>query len=133
MKTGFLLGLPPLSLNLLSGGVTVLIVSLGVRVATAPELSLNAANAQLSVSNSASELTELSTELSDQAEAIKAKDKAYDDLLTTYKRSLKGKEEYVRLQQAIETIDALPSVDNIDGIQEDIQEAELDLTEKLSE
>jgi hypothetical protein len=133
MKTHFLLGLPPLSLNLLSGGVTVLIVCFGVRIATAPELSLNAANAQLSVSNSASELTELSDELSKQAEAIKAKDKAYDNLLATYKRSLKGKEEYVRLQQAIETIDALPSVDNIDVIQEDIQEAELDLSEKLSE
>jgi hypothetical protein len=133
MKTPFLFGLPPLALNMLSGGVSILIVCLGVRVATAPELSLNAANAQLVVSDSASQLTELSSELNKQAEAIKVRDEAYDSLLATYEQSLKGKEGYGKLQAAIETIDSLPSPDNINAIQEDIQETELDLSEKLGE
>ena len=132
MKSSFLFGLPPLALNLLSGGVSVLIVCLGVRVATAPELSFNAANTQLVVSDSASQLSELSNELSKQAEAIKVKDVAYDNLLVTYEQSLKGKEGYGKLQAAIENIETLPSPDNIDVIQEGIQETESDLSEKLT-
>jgi len=50
VKSSFLFGLPNLALNLLSGGVSVLIVCLGIRVATAPELSFNAANTQLVIS-----------------------------------------------------------------------------------
>jgi len=132
VKSSFLFGLPPLALNLLSGGVSVLIVCLGVRVATAPELSFNAANTQLVVSDSASQLSELSNELSKQAEAIKVKDVAYDNLLVTYEQSLKGKEGYGKLQAAIENIETLPSPDNIDVIQEGIQETESDLSEKLT-
>lgn len=133
MKSSFLFGLPETALNYLCASTCILMVCLGVRIATAPELSLNAANTQLVVSDSAKELTELSNELNKQAEAIKAKDEAYDSLLTTYEQSLKGKEGYGKLQAAIETIDSLPSPDNIDVIQEDIQETELNLTEKLGE
>ena len=87
----------------------------------------------LVISDSASQLSELSNELSKQAEAIKVKDVAYGNLLVTYEQSLKGKEGYGKLQAAIETIDSLPSPDNIDVIQEGIQETESDLSEKLSE
>jgi hypothetical protein len=54
-------------------------------------------------------------------------------LLATYEKSLKGKEGYGKLQAAIETIENLPSPDNIDVIQEGIQETESDLSEKLGE
>ena len=112
--------LPPLSLNLLSSGAFVFIVCLGIRVARAPEVGLKVANTQLIIGSSASKLSEVATRLESQAEIIRQKDEAYIKLQKVYTDSLKGQEEYSKLQNAIEGINEIPEVENIDKIKTEI-------------
>lgn len=114
------LGLPTFALNALSGGAFFFSICLGIKMIKTPELSLKVANAQLVTSSSADRLAELADDLDNQAELIKQKDIAYQELSRVYQQSLKGKEGYGRLQDAIETVGKLPEVDNLDSVQTEI-------------
>ena len=118
------LSLPPVSLNALSLASSVFIVCLGVRVMRASDMALEVANTKLVTSTSARRLEQLATELEQQARIIKQKDEAYQDLKTVYKRSLKGKEGYGKLQQKIELIESLPEVEPIKEVINDIEATE---------
>ncbi len=112
--------LPPLSLNLLSGGAFIFIVCLGIRVARAPEVGLKVANTQLVIGSSATKLSEVAAKLESQAEIIRQKDEAYAQLHQVYEESLKGVDGYGKLQNAIEGINKLPETQNIGDIQSEI-------------
>ncbi len=127
INKGYFLNLPPTSLNLLSGGVFVFVVCLGVRVARAPELGLKVANTQLVVGNSADKLEEVSNKLEQQAKVIEEKDKAYEQLLQAYEQSTQGVKNDRRIKDAIQTIEKIPEVESIDELQVEIQEAEENL------
>jgi hypothetical protein len=114
------LGLPSFALNGLSVGIVFFLVCLGVKAIKTPELSLRVANAQLVTSTSAERLEKLATELDSQAELIKQKDIAYQQLSLVYQQSLKGKSGYSRLQNAIETVGELPEVQELDSISTEI-------------
>lgn len=115
-----LLGLPSFALNALSLGAFFFLVCLGISALKTPELSFKIANAQLVTSTSADKLKELTTELDSQAALIQQKDQAYRNLVGVYEQSLKGKEGYGRLQNAIESVSELPEVENLDSIQYEI-------------
>ncbi|NJO99139.1 MAG: hypothetical protein HC764_26720, partial [Pleurocapsa sp. CRU_1_2] len=102
------------SLELLSTGLFILMVCLGIKIVNASDLALNVADNQVVVGNSAKELKQLASQLSSQAEMIKRKDKAYQDLADVYEQSLAEAEGYERLKSKIETIRELPEVDGID-------------------
>jgi transcription initiation factor TFIID subunit TAF12 len=114
------LGLPTFALNALSGGMFFFSICLGIKMIKTPELSLKVANAQLVTSSSADRLTELAEELDTQAELIKQKDIAYQQLTKVYQQSLQGQKGYGRLQDAIETVGELPEVTELDSIQTEI-------------
>jgi hypothetical protein len=114
------LGLPSFALNALSIGALFFCVCLGISALKTPELSFKIANAQLVTSTSADKLAELAIELDAQAELIEQKDEAYIKLKRIYDDSLKGKEGYGRLQNAIETVGELPEVTELDSIQTEI-------------
>ena len=114
------LGLPTASLNLLSGGLFVFLVAAGIRVIKSSDMALRVANTQLITSNSASRLVELAAQLDEQAELIKQKELARQQLAEIYQQSLKGQEGYDRLKNAIEVVEALPPVEDIEDIQTEI-------------
>ena len=116
--------LTPTAINLLSGGLVFFITCVGVRVARSPELALKAANIQLNVSSSAKRLKDVSKELEEQARIIEEKDKAYQELLLIYQGSLKGRQGYGRLQKAIEDIDRLPKVEEVDKVTQKVEAVE---------
>lgn len=120
MRNNLFLGLPRLSLNLLSGGFFIFIVCPGVRVIKAPELALKVANTQLITGSSANKLDELATQLDAQASLIRQKDQSYSELRQVYEQSLKGQSGYGRLQKTIEGINELPQVEDIENIQSEI-------------
>jgi hypothetical protein len=126
-------GLPRLSLNLLSTGCFWLMICLGVRIIRGSDLALQIADTQLTVANSAESLSTVAKELDAQAELIKQKDKAYQELNLVYERSLKEAEGYEKLKSKIEVIKELPQVENIDDLQEDIFATESDLLEITNE
>lgn len=127
IDTKYFLSLPPTSLNLLSGGIFVFIVCLGVRVARSPEIGLKVANTQLVVGKSADKLESISEELEEKARVIEEKDKAYERLLQVYKQSNNGVKKDRRLKDAIQTIEKLPELESIDELQVKIQETEEEL------
>jgi hypothetical protein len=114
------LGLPNLALNVLSISGGIFLVLSGIRVMQSSDVSLKIANTQLITSTSADRLSKLADQLDTQAELIKQKDAAYQQLSEIYQRSLKGKEGYGKLQNAIETVGELPKVDNLDSLQTEI-------------
>lgn len=114
------LGLPTLSLNLLSAGLFVFLVAAAIRVIKSSDMALRVANTQLITSNSASRLTLLAAQLDEQAELIKQKELARQQLAEIYKQSLKGQEGYDRLKKAIEAVESLPPVEDIEDIQTEI-------------
>lgn len=114
------LGLPTFALNALSGGAFFFLICLGIKMIKTPELSLKVANAQLVTSSSAAILAGVADDLDNQAELIKQKDEAYQRLSEIYQQSLKGREGYGRLQDAIETVGELPEVDDLDSVQTEI-------------
>lgn len=119
-RNGNFLGLPVFALNALSGGMFFFLICLGIKMIKTPELSLKVANAQLITSSSADRLAVLADELDKQAEVMEQKDIAYQQLKRIYDDSLKGKEGYGRLQDAIETVGELPEVTELDSIQTEI-------------
>ncbi len=123
------LGLPTASLNLLSGGCVFVLICLGVKTLRSPEVALRVANTQLITSSSADRLATLAAQLDQQAELIKQKDIAYQQLNEVYQQSLKGNDGYSRLQSAIELLEALPPVDDINSIQTEISATGKVLTE----
>ena len=127
------LGLPPTSLNLLSLGVLIFTICLGVRVARAPELELQIANTQLIVGSSASKLAQLASQLDEQTKTLKQKDEAYKSLQSTYERSMKRVQEDRALSKAFEKVEKLPEVKNIEEIQQGIIQAEEKLSTVLEE
>lgn len=133
MDKRYFLNLPPVSLNLLSGGVFTFVVCLGIRVARAPELGLKVANTQLVVGNSADKLENITQRLESQAVAIRQKDEAYEQLLQTYKQSTSKVRSDRRLKDAIGVIEKLPEVEDIEELQVEIQEAEKDLIQLTEE
>jgi hypothetical protein len=133
MNHRYFLGLPPVSLNFISGGVFVFIVCLGIRVARAPEMELKVANTQLVVGSSVDKLNDLAQQLETQTRVIKEKDKAYKQLQATYEQSFERVQEDRTLSDAFEKVEKLPEVQNIDQIQQEINQTEENLTEVLSE
>ena len=115
------LGLSSRSETILAVGISVFIGCLGIRIIKAPNLSLKVANTQLITSGSASRLEELAKKLDAQAAIIEQKDAAYAQLEKVYKLSLKGKKSYGKLQQAIEAVEAIPPVEDINYIQSEIE------------
>jgi hypothetical protein len=126
-------GLPPVSLNLISGGVFLFIVCLGVRVARAPDVGLKIANTQLVVGSSADKLNELALKLDEQTQVIKQKDEAYKQLQVAYEQSLARIGEDKKLSSAFEKVEKLPEVQNIDQIQQGISETKEELNQILTE
>jgi hypothetical protein len=133
MNHRYFLGLPPVSLNCLSGGFFVFIVCLGIRVARAPDVGLKIANTQLVVSSSASRLDELARKLDEQTKVIEQKDAAYKQLQITYEQSLDRIGEDGKLSSAFEKVESLPEVQNIEEIQQEIFETKEELSQILSE
>jgi hypothetical protein len=119
----------PSNQNLLSCGLFAVMVGISLRIAFGSDLALNVADSQLVLSDSADKLAALAQELNTQAEIIREKDKAYQELSRIYEQSLKEAEGYERLKAKIETIDFLPEVENIEIIQTEINNTESDLTE----
>lgn len=114
------LGLPSFALNAIAGGGFFFFICLGVSTLRSSNLSLRISSAQLITSTSVDRLEVLAAELDKQAEVIKEKDEAYQQLSNIYQRSLKGKEGYGRLQNAIESVGELPEVEDLDSIQSEI-------------
>lgn len=133
MNHRYLLGLPSVSLNCISGGIFVFIVCLGIRVARAPEIGLRVANTQLVVGSSASRLDELAKKLDEQTRVIEQKNQAYRQLQLTYEQSLDRIGEDRQLTSAFEKVENLPEVQNIEEIQQGISETKEELNEILSE
>ncbi len=127
------LGLPTASLNLLSSGLFVFLVAASIRVMQSSDVALRVANTQLITSTSASRLAELAAQLEEQAELIKQKEIARQQLAEIYEQSLKGKEGYGKLQTAIEVVESLPPVGNIENIQTEISTTEELLKEITTE
>lgn len=127
------LGLPPLSLNLLSTGLSVTLVCLGIRIARASDIALKVANTQLITGNSARRLEQLANELETQAKIIQQKDIAYQELSEVYQTSLKGKRGYERLQDKIEKVESLPEVESVIEIKQEISATEEILLDTLVE
>ena len=106
---------------------------LGIKTLRANDMVLRVANASFATTDAAKKLEELADELEQQAIAIQQKDEAYRELKVVYERSLKGNKGYGKLQQAIETIEELPQVENVREIQTEIIETEATLLEATSE
>lgn len=115
------------SLELLSTGLFILMVCLGIKIVNASDLALNVADNQVVVGNSAKELKQLASQLSSQAEMIRQKDEAYQDLTNVYEQSLAEAQGYERLKSKIETIRELPRADGIEEIESGIYSTESDL------
>lgn len=133
MDNKYLLGLPPIALNCLSGGLFVFIVCLGIRVVRAPEMELKVANTQLVVGGSAEELKALALKLDEQAKIIEDKEEAYRQLQLTYEQSLGRLKEDRRLTSAFKEVEELPKIQNIEEIQQQISETKKELSQVLNE
>ncbi len=127
MRNNNLFGLPSMSLNALSLGVVFMMGCLGVRIVKASDLTLSVANTQLITGNSANKLEQLTRRLNEQAEILKQKDVAYEQVKATYERSLKQAEGYERLKTHIEALEEIPNIDDIDNIEVEILETKEDL------
>lgn len=128
-----LLGLPPATLNVLSTGIAIFLSCTGARIYKAPELALRIANTQLITSNSADRLDRLAHQLDEQAEIIKQKDQAYQQLKATYQGFLTNKAGGIELDKAFDVIEELPEVENTEDIQIEIELIEEDLSEITTE
>ncbi len=116
-----------MSLNALSLGVVFMMGCLGIRIVKASDLALSVANTQLITGNSANKLEQLTRRLNEQAEILKQKDVAYEQVKATYERSLKQADGYERLKTHIEALEEIPNIDDIDNIEVEILETKEDL------
>ena len=129
MRNKNLLGLPDLTINILSGGIVFLLGCLGIKTIKAPNLALKVANTQLVTSSSATKLEKLAQQLQEQAEIIEQKEAKYQELEKTYQGYLKKQRTTKDVSRVINAIDDLPKVENIEEIQTEISETEEDLLE----
>ena len=123
------LGLSKISETILSVGLSVFCVCVGIRFIKASNVAVEVAGYKLVTSNSASRLEELAAKLERQAAIIREKDAAYVRLNEVYQLSLKGKKGYGKLQQAIEAVKVIPPVEDIDRIQTEIEITEQNLSQ----
>lgn len=128
-----LLGLTGYSQNVVCTGIAIFIVCIGVRVTRSTDTDLKVANVQLTTSSSANKLERLAQQLEIQAEVIKRKDAAYQELQATYNEYVSQRKDGTELKQKIKEVESLPEVENIQEIQTEIQETEEELLEVTEE
>ena len=127
------LGLTGYSQNAVCTAIAIFIVCVGIRVTRSTDTDLKVANVQLTTSSSANKLERLAQQLEIQAEVIKRKETAYQELQTTYNEYVSQRKDGTELKQKIQEVESLPKVENIQEIQTEIQETEqelLDVTEE---
>lgn len=107
--------------QMLCYGLLLLMIAVAARIAFSSVLALKVSDNQLILSDTADKLSTLAEELDSQADVIRQKDAAYEELQQVYQRSLKEAEGYERLKTRIETIDSLPDVENLETIQSEIE------------
>lgn len=127
------LGLSPRSEGILAVGLSVFVACVGIRIIKAPNLAVEVAGHKLITSNTASKLDELAEQLEYSAAIIEQKDAAYARLEQIYNSSLRGKKDYNRLQQAIEAVDAIPPIEDIDRIKTEIELTEQSLSDVIGD
>lgn len=127
------LGLPTFGLNVLSTGLGIFLVLLGIKTLRTTDMALKVANTSFVTTSSAKKLEALASELEHQTILIQQKDEAYQELKAVYERSLKGNKGYGKLQQAIERVEKLPQVESISEIQTEISETEASLQQVTTE
>lgn len=132
-KYGGLLGLPPATLNILSGGIAVFLACTGIRIVKAPNLALRVANTQLITSSSAGKLEQLASQLDEKAQIIQEKDQAYEQLKVTYDDWLTNEAGGNELNEAFNAIKELPELDDTEELLTEIEEIEEDLLEVTTE
>lgn len=115
--------------RMLCYGLLLLMVAVAVRIVFSSDLALKVSDNQLILSDTADKLSTLAEELDSQADVIRQKDAAYEELQQVYQRSLKEAEGYERLKTRIETIDSLPDVENLETIQSEIEITEESISE----
>lgn len=120
-------------LNAFLVGLTVFVSLLGFKVLFGGELAVSSGAHSLVVGNSAGKLEVYAKQLEAQAKLIQQKEQAYNELEAVYNQSLKGKQGYGKLQKAIETIEDLPPIDNINEVRSSILETKEELLEVGSE
>ena len=133
MNRRYFLNLPSLSLNILSTAFGVSLICLGIRIARASDVALEVANTKLVTSSSAKKLERLAQQLEVQAEVIEQKDKAYQDLEKTYRRTVKGTRGQKVLTEKIKKVETLPDVENLSEIKSEIEATEQMLIESANE
>ena len=116
------LGLSQTSENILAVGVSVFIACSGVKVVRSQDLAFEIADYRLAIDSSASKLDELAAKLDRATATIQEKDAAYARLEEVYRLSLKGKKGYGKLQQAIEEVESISPVEDIDRLKTEIIE-----------
>lgn len=124
-----LLGLPPATLNILSGGFAILLICIGIRIIKAPNSALRVANTQLITSSSAGKLGQVASQLDQNAHIIQDKDLAYQQLEATYHSYLTNETGGVELDEAFNAIKKLPKVEDTQEILTEIGEIEEELLE----
>ena len=131
MRSRNYLGLPSFGLNAFALGLGIFLVLLGIKAVKTSDMALKVANTSFVTNSSARKLEVLAEKLEQQAVLIRQKDKAYQELKAIYEQSLKGDKGYEKLQKAIETIEQLPEVEDVTGIQTEIQSTEEILQETI--
>lgn len=127
------LGLSETSENILAVGVSIFIACSGVKVVRSQDLAFEVADYKLAIDSSASRLEELAAKLDRATAIIQEKDAAYARLEEVYRLSLKGKKGYGRLQQAIEEVETIPLVEDIDRLKTEIIETKQTLESAISD
>lgn len=127
-----ILGLPDLSLIVISIGFAVSMPLMCIKLIRAPNIALKWADAQITATSSAAKLEDLTEKVNNQATIIKQKDVAYKKLELSYRNALSQGVEIPEVGEAIETIKHLPEIEDTEQIQQEISEIELDLL-KISE
>lgn len=124
-------GLPKFSINVLSSGLTICLICLGIRIATAPDLALEVANSKFVTNSSADRLKELAQKLEQQAQLLDKKDRAYQELEQAYGGTLTRQRGFGRVKQKLKAIEALPEPESLNDIQSEISMTE-DILEEVS-
>ena len=127
------LGLTGYSQSVICTAIAIFVVCVGVRVTRSTDTDLKVANVQLTTSSSANKLERLAQQLEIQAEVIKRKEAAYQELQATYNEYVSQRKDGTELKQKIREVESLPEVENIQEIQTEIQETEQELLEVTEE
>ena len=126
-------GLSQTSENILAVGVSVFIACSGVKVIRSQDLALEIADYRLAIDSSASSLDELVAKLDRATVTIQEKDAAYARLEEVERLSLQGRKGYDKLQQAIEEVESISPVEDIDSLKTEIIETKQTLESAVSD